>query len=165
MKPASRTMTAILALACATAVLAQGGPDAVPYPDGYRAWQHVKSMVIEEGHPLHAAFGGIHHIYANERALEGYRTGRFPDGAVIAFDLLAADRADHAVTEGPRKVLGVMHRDARRYAATGGWGFEGFVGGRPSDRAVGTATAAATACFECHREQAGEDFVFSALRP
>ncbi len=34
----------------------------VAWPEGYRAWRHVKSMVIEAGHPLHAAFGGIHHI-------------------------------------------------------------------------------------------------------
>lgn len=156
-------MTGAVALVSATMVLARGGDAAVPYPDGYRTWRHVKSMLIEEGHPLYGAFGGIHHLYANEQALEGYRTGRFPDGAVIVFDLLAAERADHAVTEGSRKVLGVMHRDTRRYAATGGWGFEGFAGGRPADRAVGAN--AGTACFDCHLAQAGEDFVFSTLRP
>lgn len=35
----------------------------VPYPAGYRDWYHVKSMVIQEGNSLFAAFGGIHHIY------------------------------------------------------------------------------------------------------
>jgi len=60
----------------------------VSWPEGWRGWHHVKSMVIEDGHPLFAAFGGIHHLYANEQALEGYRAGTFPDGAVIAFDLL-----------------------------------------------------------------------------
>ncbi|MCX7901844.1 MAG: cytochrome P460 family protein, partial [Burkholderiaceae bacterium] len=97
----------------------------VPYPEGYRNWTHVKSMVIEAGHPLYEAFGGIHHIYANAKAISGYRSGKFPDGAVIVFDLLEAKRADHAVTEGARKVVGVMHKDAKKYAATGGWGFEG----------------------------------------
>jgi hypothetical protein len=75
----------------------------VPYPEGYRDWHHVKSMVIEAGHPLHGDFGGIHHIYANDKALEGYRGDRFPDGAVIIFDLLEAVEADNAVTEGSRK--------------------------------------------------------------
>jgi hypothetical protein len=28
------------------------------FPDGYRKWFHVKSMIIEEGHPLFSAFGG-----------------------------------------------------------------------------------------------------------
>ena len=134
----------------------------VPYPDGYRDWHHVKSMVIEEGHPLYSAFGGIHHIYANDKALEGYRKGLFPDGAVIIFDLLEAISADNAVTEGARKVVGVMHKDAKRYAATGGWGFEGFGSGDPTNRVVGQD--AASACFACHEPQQGQDYTFSQLR-
>ena len=134
----------------------------VPYPDGYRDWHHVKSMVIEEGHPLHSAFGGIHHIYANDKALKGYRQGSFPDGAVIIFDLLEATRADNAITEGPRKVVGVMHKDARQFAATGGWGFEGFGGGDPTNRVVGKD--AASACFACHEPQKDQDYTFSQLR-
>ena len=47
--------------------------DPVPYPEGYRAWTHVKSMVIEKGHPLDEAFGRIHHLYANKQAMQGYR--------------------------------------------------------------------------------------------
>lgn len=101
----------------------------VPYPEGYRDWHHVKSMVIDNGHPLYEAFGGIHHLYANPQAVAGYKAGKFPDGAIIVFDLLEANSADHAVTEGARKVVGVMHKDANKYAATGGWGFEGFGGG------------------------------------
>ena len=117
----ARLLTAI----CVTAAIAVvEGQSEVPYPTGYRDWSHIKSMVIEEGHPLFEAFGGIHHIYANDEAVTGYQDGRFPDGAVIAFDLLEAVRADNAVTEGARKVLGVMHKDSERYPATGGWGFE-----------------------------------------
>lgn len=46
----------------------------VAYPEGYREWRHVKSMVIARGHPLFDAFGGIHHIYANPPAVKGYAT-------------------------------------------------------------------------------------------
>lgn len=152
-----------LGISIGAAVVWAQNADAVPYPEGYRSWHHVKSMVIEEGHPLFAAFGGIHHLYANEAALEGYRSGTFSDGAVIVFDLLEAVRDGAAVTEGQRKVLGVMHRDARRFAATGGWGFEGFERGRRDARAVGAN--AATACFSCHAAEAGPDFVFSSYRP
>lgn len=134
----------------------------VPYPSSYRDWHHVKSMVIEEGHPLFGAFGGIHHLYANPKAIEGYKAGKFPDGSVIVFDLLEASRKDSAVTEGPRKVLGVMHKDAKKYAATGGWGFEGFGGGDQSMRVVGAN--AASACFACHAPQKDHDYVFSRLR-
>ncbi len=134
----------------------------VPYPEGYRDWRHIKSMVINEGHALYASFGGIHHLYANEQAQAGYRSGRFPDGAVIIFDLYEAIAADNTVTEGKHKVVGVMHRDAKRYAATGGWGFEGFADGDPVQRAVGAN--AAKACYECHTSQKDRDYVFSTTR-
>jgi hypothetical protein len=134
----------------------------VPYPTGYRDWHHVKSMVIDKGHPLYEAFGGIHHLYANPKAVAGYKSGKFPDGAVIVFDLLEAKSADNAVTEGPRKVVGVMHKNTKRYAATGGWGFEGFAGGDQANRVV--PDNAASACFSCHEPQKGHDYVFSRLR-
>ncbi|MCB1685275.1 MAG: cytochrome P460 family protein, partial [Pseudomonadales bacterium] len=118
--------------------------------------------VIEEGHPLYGAFGGIHHLYANDKALEGYRSNSFPDGAVIIFDLLEAVHDGNAVTEGARKVVGVMHKDAKKFAATGGWGFEGFGGGDPANRVVGAA--AASACFACHLPQKEQDYTFSRLR-
>jgi len=152
-----------LTLAAAAIPALAADPPAVPYPEGYRDWRHVKSMVIEEGHPLYAAFGGIHHLYANERALEGYCSGRFPDGAIIVFDLLAANSADAAIVEGPRKVVGVMHKDATRWPATGGWGFEGFAGDSKTERAVGAN--AATACFSCHAPHKDVDYVYSKARP
>lgn len=135
---------------------------AVSYPAGYRDWTHVKSMVIQEGHGLYDSFGGIHHLYANAAALQGYRDGDFPDGAVIVFDLLEARQADAAITEGPRKVLGVMVKESDRFGATGGWGFEGFAAGNPADPVVGDD--AATACFQCHQSQRDRDYVFSAWR-
>lgn len=134
----------------------------VSYPTGYRNWHHVKSMVIDKGHPLHEAFGDIHHLYANPKAVAGYKSGKFPDGAIVVFDLLEAKSADNAVTEGARKVVGVMHKDARRFAATGGWGFEGFGGGDRTNRVV--RDNAANACFACHAPQKDHDYVFSRLR-
>ena len=62
----------------------------------------------------------------------------------------------------PCKVVGVMHKDAKRYAATGGWGFEGFDGGDATNRVVGEN--AASACFACHAPQENTDYIFSQLR-
>lgn len=155
-----KTLLAAFATLCAAAPALAAGPE-VPYPAGYRDWHHVKSMVINPGHPLYDAFGGIHHLYANGKAMEGYRSGRFPDGAVIVFDLLEAVTGDNAVTEGPRKVVGVMHRDARKFAATGGWGYEGFKGDT-RNRAVGDQ--AAQACHACHTQRKDAGYVFSSPR-
>ena len=150
-------------MVCLT-LLAAGGSLAadIPYPKGYRGWNHVKSMVIEEGHPLHAAFGGIHHIYANPKAMAGYRAGQWADGSVLVLDLLEAKRGGNTVVEGQRKVVGVMHRDSKRFAGTGGWGYEGFKGDSDVERAVGAN--AATACHSCHAAQKSKGFVYSEAR-
>jgi hypothetical protein len=29
-------------------------------------------MLIEPGHPLYGSFGGIHHLYANDKAMAGF---------------------------------------------------------------------------------------------
>ncbi|MBS3916426.1 MAG: cytochrome P460 family protein [Sulfuritalea sp.] len=164
-----RIMLAVAASIMTLSVALPGGsasaaePGAVPYPNGYRDWHHVKSMIINPGHGLYDAFGGIHHIYANKAAVQGYKSGKWADGAVIVFDLLEAKSADNAVTEGARKVVGVMHRDARKYKATGGWGYEGFKGDSTTDRAVGAN--ALGACHQCHIAQQKEGFVFSKARP
>ena len=155
-----RKIVLLLALSASSALAAD--PASVPYPQGYRDWTHVKSMVINQGHPLFDAFGGIHHLYANKKALAGYKSGKFADGSVIVFDLLEAKAAENTVQEGARKIVGVMHKDSTKWKSTGGWGYEGFKGDSATDRAVGKN--AATACHTCHTQQKDKDFVFSTFR-
>jgi hypothetical protein len=65
--------------------------------------ENVKSMVIQKGHPLFDAFGGMHHIYANPAAADALRASKsFPDGAVFVFDLLTANTDNNR----PSKVRG-----------------------------------------------------------
>lgn len=136
-------------------------PARVSWPEGYRQWTHVKSMVIRPGHELYDSFGGIHHVYANPAALKALREGgEFPDGAVLVFDLLEAVKGGNAITEGDRKVVGVMERDRARFASTGGWGFEGFAG-KTRERVVKDP---AGECFGCHKANAAPDYVFSTYR-
>ncbi|CAI8965001.1 cytochrome P460 family protein [Methylocaldum szegediense] len=133
----------------------------VKYPEGYRDWTHVKSMVIEQGHPLYDSFGGIHHIYANDKALKALKEGgSHPDGSVLIFDLLEAKKENNAIVEGNRKVLGVMEKDSQKFKETGGWGFEGFKG----DTQERVVTDPKTACFSCHEPQKQSDYVYSTYR-
>jgi hypothetical protein len=153
---------AALALGAGLAGLAAAaGPSAVPYPEGYRSWDHVKSMVILPGHPLENPFAGIHHVYANEAAGRGLASGEYADGAVLVFDLLAAKEDGKAFVEGDRKLVGVMRRDAKAYAATGGWGYEGFAGDSREERLVGDGGAS---CFACHEQAKAAAYVFSRPR-
>jgi hypothetical protein len=136
--------------------------DKVSYPQGYRQWVHVSSAVVGPASPIYKRYGGIHHIYANEKAMEGYRTGHFPDGAVIVFDLLETKENAGLTTEGARRFIDVMEKHGRRFAQTGGWGFEEFIADNPTEP---TLTAAAkTDCYTCHARQKERDSVFSAFR-
>ncbi len=155
-------LSALVLIAISFALLNLEGQSkaSVPYPEGYRNWNHVKSMLILPGHPLYEAFGGIHHIYANGKAMLGYRTGEFPDGSIIIFDLLEAKFDNNTYVEGPRKVVGVMYKDSKRFKDTGGWGFEAFKGDT-KERAVKNAEQD---CFSCHASQESADFVFSQYR-
>src|SRR5262245_66574295 len=75
--------------------------DEVPYPMGYRRWTHVRTVLIGPQSPAFESFGGLHHIYANGKAMEGYRAGRFPDGSVLVFELLETRENAGVTTEGP----------------------------------------------------------------
>ena len=67
---------------------------------------------------------------------------------------------EHAITEGPRKVVGVVHKDGKKFAATGGWGFEGFEGDT-RERVVKDPKAS---CFDCHAPQEQTNYVFRRYR-
>lgn len=135
----------------------------VPYPTGYREWTHVKSNLIGPKHAMYKTIGGYQHVYANRIAMEGYRTGHFPDGAVLVYDFLEGHETEDGNTvEGPRRFTSVMVKDPTRYAATGGWGYEEFRGDSETDRMI--AADAATKCFACHARRKDNDYVFSGFR-
>ncbi len=145
---------ALIVLTC-TAVVAE---DPLALPEGYREWPHVKTMVIVSGHPLYEAFGGMHHVYVNERGLAASRTGGpYPDGSVLVFDLFESSGEGNAYTQGARKVTALMVKDASRYAETGGWGFQAY---KPGESA-GIVTQPVEQCFGCHAPQKANDYVFS----
>ncbi|MHC4180456.1 MAG: cytochrome P460 family protein [Planctomycetota bacterium] len=137
-------------------------PEAVvAFPDDYRTWTRVKSMVIQEGHENYAAFGGFHHVYGNDLAIESFQRGEpFQDRSVLVFELFETVSEHNALTEGSRLVVGVMEKDTERFGDTEGWGFEDFVG---ADR-VRAVTDARAQCLSCHASQAASDFVYSTVR-
>ena len=114
-------------------------------------------MVILPGHPLFDVSAGIHHIYANASALEGYKTGSFPDGSIIVFDRLEAINADNAITEGQRQIIGVMQKIAADLPTLAGGGSRVFIAGDPTRTVHDT-------CFGCHGTQKDHDSVFSRWR-
>ncbi len=159
----SRFRLAIMAtLIVAFGIKAIGENTDVEYPSDYRTWQHVKSMIIQPGHPLEDPFGGIHHIYANPKAMSGLSSGQYEDGAVFVFDLLGYADGDKVIVETDRKRIDVMQYDNERFSETGGWGYDTFVGDSTTERLVQDVVVS---CYGCHSGTQASNSVFSQYRP
>jgi hypothetical protein len=161
-----KKMICTLAL-CFLAQAATAPDPPVPYPEGYRHWNHLHSTIVG---PKHTAFakhpcespctGGIYHFYANDKAMEAFRTGgTFADGSIIADEVLEThQQKSGASTEGARRAIGVMVKDSHLYAATGGWGYDAFDG---ETKAQNLSAQERHDCYQCHVPKKDRDYVFT----
>jgi hypothetical protein len=156
-------------LFCATfAVLAMSAmaawpADDISVPSGYRNWFHVNTMVIDKASPLFESLGGMHNVHVNAAGEAALKTGGpYPDGTIFVTDLHDFSVADGTTTEGKLKGLAVMVKDAKKYEATGGWGFQFFV---DADAKKPLVTDVVKQCFGCHAPQKKQDYVFSTYIP
>ena len=140
----------------------RSGEAPVPYPDGYREWTHVKSALAGATSKGASTAGSFQHIYANTKAMVGYRTRAFPEGSVVVFDWLELRETGGTFAEGPRRQVDVMMKDSTRFAATGGWGFQRFV--RDSRTELAPAPTPQQ-CFACHDQMKKGGLVLSSYRP
>jgi len=127
----------------------------VKIPQGYRAFPLIGVSQIP-------SFGEIRGIVGNVRAVKAYRAGTlpFPDGTVLvklAWKHVPLDGVEGAFVSGTPTKVQVMVKDAKKFSATGGWGFGSFTDGKPGD------VAEHQACFACHDARAGKsrDYVFT----
>jgi Cytochrome P460 len=105
----------------------------------------------------------MHNVYINstgETALE--KGGPYPDKTVLLVDLHEFTISDGSHIEGPRKATAIMLKDRKKYAATGGWGFQAWAGGDPTKPLVTDPTKQ---CFECHQAKKDQDHVYSTYIP
>ena len=103
-------------------------------------------------------------------AIQAYREGKvpFPDGAIIAalhYRHIPSDENNKVFGQSQSFIAGspmnvqFMVKDAKKYAATGGWGFGTFIDGKPSD------AASMQTCFPCHNQLKARDLVFTRYAP
>jgi hypothetical protein len=132
-------------------------------PPGYRDWK-VVSVAHEAGD-----LNDIRAVLGNDIAIKAYREGTlpFPEGAIvgrIAWGYVPSEEnnkvfgRDQSFVAGPPTdaYLQFMVKDARKYAATGGWGYSSFdKDGKPTDEAV------MQKCFPCHQAVNDRDFIFT----
>ena len=145
-----------------TSMAARPADDITP-PSGYRNWFHVNTMVIDKASPLFESLGGMHSVHVNavgEPALK--KGGPYPDGSIFVTDLHDFSTVDGTTTEGKLKGIAVMVKDASKYAATGGWGFQFFI---DADAKKPFVTDVVKQCFGCHEPQKTADYVYSTYIP
>ncbi len=135
--------------------------DSVQYPDAFRSWVHVHTKVLMPGaNPQMASEEGMRHIFANQKAAAGFASGNFADGSILVYELREAQQKDGTISEGERKRVDVMIKDAKLYKNTGGWRFERFWG---NDQAQDAIHDSGASCFQCHSKANAHGFVFSQL--
>ncbi len=149
-----------------TALAADRYPQA-PYPEGYRQWTFLHGTVLGPQQGIFArqaceapCTSGVMYFYGNVTAMEGFRTGAFANGSILANETLELHGAeDGGAVEGPMRRVAVMVKDQKLYAQTGGWGYAEFLGGAKVD---GTTKEQKIACFECHGKVKDKDYVYTA---
>ena len=136
-------------------LIAAAAATAPALPKGYTGWKKSERKLVTDKNSL---FFGIHYIYADKKAVQGYKAGnKFPEGSTIVVDYFNIKAGSEA--DGPKNMVVMMRKDKRRQE-TGGWLFAGYgADGRSSGLdPVGT-------CFGCHQKDAGQrDFVISTVK-
>jgi hypothetical protein len=157
--PRTAWITAFLA---AGAVAMFWAAEPVQFPADFRLWVHVKTVVLMPGaNPQMKSEEGMHYVFANHAAAEGYATGNFADGSMIVYELREAQQKNGAIMEGDRRRVDVMIKDSTRYGSTGGWRFERFWANDQTEDAIHDS---GTSCFACHSNAKEHGFVFSQLQ-
>lgn len=147
------SLFACLLLMSTVTVQAAGTP---PLPKGYLNWQKSVRKVDNDKKSL---FYGIHYIYADTKAMKGYRAGnKFPEGSRIVIEHFTIKDTPTGPVEGSKNMVVLMQKNAR-YKSTGGWLYAGYTAhGKPS------GLDPVKNCFECHqKDAAARDYVFSGI--
>ena len=154
------TMLMLLATATFLSLSALYVAESVQYPDDFRRWVHVGTgVILPGGNPQLKSEEGMHHIFANEKAVDGYSSGDFPDRSIIVYELREAQQKSGVIFEGDRKRVDLMIKDSS-LKSTGGWRFERFWG---NDRSQNAVPDSGTSCFQCHSQANAHGFVFNQL--
>lgn len=134
-------------------VISQAATQAVP--KGYASWQKSERKVVTDKSSL---FYGIHYIYADKKAMQGYQAGnKFSEGSRIVVEFF--NIKDNPAVDGPKNMVVLMQKD-KRHKETGGWLFAGFgADGKPS------GIDPVKTCFDCHlKDAARKDYVISTIK-
>jgi Cytochrome P460 len=133
-------------------------PNGIVLPEGYKDWRVIApSYRTDKKH--------IRVIVGNDAAIKAVREGKtnpWPDGAILGKMVWKEKVDEHwptALVPGDFVHAEFMVKDAKKYAATGGWGYARWTG--MEQKAYGKDADFAQECVACHTPVKGNDYVFT----
>ena len=142
----------------AAAGKAAPAPNDIEMPVGYKDWRVISVADRTDNQTLRAILG-------NDIAIEAARRGRtkpWPDGAIlakVAWKATTHERWNKATVPGEFVQVEFMIKGAKKYAATGGWGFARWKG--LDQQPYGKDANFVQECFGCHTPVKDQDYVFT----
>ena len=144
-----------------TGVLFASTDSGLRIPADFQHWYLANSMLATKEPNQAGLVTGNHLIYVNRVGFARFVRGDatpYPDGTVFADDVRDFSLVDGVYQQGARKAIPVMVKDSKKYASTGGWGFQAWAGGDPTKPIVTDPTKQ---CFNCHSSRKVNDYIFS----
>jgi len=150
--------TALIGLVMAQKPEVPSAPNGITIPDGYKNWRLISSTHRTDNNTLRVILG-------NDIAVQAARSGStypWPDGSILA-KLVWKDTAHEqwptATIPGTFVHAEFMIKDAKKYAATGGWGFARWLG--MEQKPYGKDADFVQECYNCHTPMKRNDYVFT----
>ena len=168
----------VLGAAQQTTAPAFEGKNTLLRPINYREWVFVGSsrgLSYAPNPPAQnqASAGGMgemyHNVYIKPEAYREFaKTGKFPEGTVLAMELASADTKREPGLQGSyeKEFIGleVSVKDSSRFE--GGWAYFNFSNGVGSPyKAKAEPFPASAGCVSCHKQNAETDNVFTQFYP
>jgi hypothetical protein len=152
---------ALVASLVATGTLFASTKDGLKIPADFQHGYLANSMLVTKEPNKTGLKTGVHLIYVNPVGFDRLKRGGstpYPDGSVFVDDVREFSVDDGAYQQGVHKFITVMVKDSKKYASTGGWGFQAWLGGDPTKPIVDDSLEQ---CFTCHVPNKANDYVFS----
>ena len=152
----------LIAAASGAALAAEPAPNGITLPEGYKNWRMIASSQRTDNNTMRVILG-------NDKAVEAARAGKtnpWPDGAILAklvWKNKTLDKWAQAIVPGDFVHAEFMVKDAKKYEATGGWGFARWLG--KDQKPYGKDANFVQECFGCHQPVKDRDWVFTEPAP
>ncbi len=131
-------------------------PNGIEYIPGYRDWKAISTTDRFDN-------GTIRIIFANKKAVDAIKNGQtnpWPDGSILAKTLWKQEISPEGiVSTGEFIHVEYMIKDAKKYAATQGWGWARWKGDKLTPH--GKSADFVVSCIKCHSPVRKNDNVFT----